>query len=924
MTGKQLFDARLEYPLREVKNPKTKDYVFYFVPKTDEYGLGARDFLDKFYSKHESKEVSSIEELIGFLDAQITSGVEHIREVVIVAHANARGMQLKLLEAASATAHKEFRFVTFESIAILQQDFADGTFAAFKKKRERVIARMTDKSWVTIRACRFGSSEEGLYALFAFFGGRANVYAPRDWQFFGWQPIGPRMRFTRRLEAHEHLVRQRFYPKDIHTDDRKDIVVKFLAHPGRYSETVEIDRSSAPSSDPGYATLVKELDEGRIPDKVREKLAGADHELTPKAFVEILSKRRGWTIHDMTTHDGKELAVDYVIWEEPSTTDVSLKAAAKLGDTPAVNEGVPVQAFYDSDQNDTWRGKLFTLASYTSDPDATPPTDAAQQAALEAMVAELDSGTLAEGSAILTRFDDENQPLLRPATVTRDVAANGKGPWFVTGDEHYQIKLEHPMLDARVQGHMLTVLRHHLTKKAKLAAQYEVMAYLGENPDCPGPELAAYFDTIDTPGLITVIDHLRAPYREVNSYYIHHAQQALARKREYRVWAAEEQAALPNDVVLGDSPYLALSFGERSDFSNLFYRFDFNKQWAEVKMSFPGIPPVTTDLFAIEHSLWKQFRTGPVARDTHDVDAESPAFDLEGARKAEAEGNEKYFQDDKVAFEAAPSDKITCEDLAALIEKWKTLEGKTVEEVEKALTLAMGPKNKSLYQTLKDVKELYGIFRKLKKVTSAKGGLDSISKGWKVRLVEKIPWFAPSAIGVPSAVGVLVRVWGVWGIVSFPLTKMWKKFLVEQQHTLDAWKTTGKIVGVRRYLRELAAWPFSSDYPDNLTITLDPADVVRWYYREQIDIWGMYSTFVWAGDEEMVDGFAEGLALMKDVGPVLVKHAHDAIADGMREMGMDACMSKVLVDAGVLDLVDLHKTLIREVAWHMLDEVPTP
>lgn len=91
--GKDLFEARIEYPLKPT--PKTKDYVFYFVPATDPYGSSARKFLSKFYSTHVGarrvESMSSIEEIIGYLHDQVVAGVEHIREVVIVAHANREG-----------------------------------------------------------------------------------------------------------------------------------------------------------------------------------------------------------------------------------------------------------------------------------------------------------------------------------------------------------------------------------------------------------------------------------------------------------------------------------------------------------------------------------------------------------------------------------------------------------------------------------------------------------------------------------------------------------------------------------------------------------------------------------------------------------------------------------------------------------------
>jgi hypothetical protein len=73
-----------------------------------------------------------------------------------------------------------------------------------------------------------------------FFGGKPNVYAPRQFQFFGSQPILPGMRLDTRLSVHQHLVKQRFLPKDLHTPERKDAVVRALVGPAPFSERFEL------------------------------------------------------------------------------------------------------------------------------------------------------------------------------------------------------------------------------------------------------------------------------------------------------------------------------------------------------------------------------------------------------------------------------------------------------------------------------------------------------------------------------------------------------------------------------------------------------------------------------------------------------------------------------------------------------------
>jgi hypothetical protein len=924
--ARDLFEARTEYRLP--KKAKTKDYIFHFVPAGDPYGGAARKFLSKFYKSHVAKDVSSIEELIGYLDDQVSGGVEHIREVVIVAHANPRGMVLKLVENASATTNAEYRYVTFESLAILQKDFADGKFATFKKNRARVIAHLTDTSWVTVRGCRLGSGPEVMYALYAFFGGRANVWAPRYYQFFGWQRVTKGKRFDSRLDAHAHLVKQRFFPKDLHTDERKDAVVQFLSDPGLYSETVELDASANPTSDEPYMKLIRDLDAGRIPAAVKSKLAEHEHVLSERARVEAIREHGVWKIHDKVKHASVTYAIEYEIWEEVSGGRGVLKAAAQLIQ-PSTGEVMPFQSFYYESENDLFRGKLFTLAGYVENAQANPPFDPAEKAAFEAAITALDGGRLVAGSTdLVALFKAEGLEVTEAATVTHGTAAAGKGPWTVTeGADAYLVKRESSVDGDGGEGHGLSVFKH-LTGAAKRAEQDEIMTWLGNDPDTPGPELAAYLDTIATEDLMAIIDHLRDPYREEHSFYIFHVLHALQRKRDYHTWWAQQMEAMPKNEPLPEAPYLELSRLEYADKDALVYSFRFNEHWAEVKTSFPKLPAFTGDLFAIEHDLWKKFRSGDLDRNAPIVEADSPAADIEEARRLERQNNEKYMKDVKASFEPPPaSTQVTCEEFRALIEKLKTLDGLSLDEIEKQLALEMGPTNKSLWQTFKDLKDLYKVFNMLRTAAAldatALNGLDMISKSLKVRIAEKIPWIAPSAVGTPSVAGIALRVFGLVSLTLIPLTVMWKNFLDEQMRAVAMWKNAGKIAGVRRYLNELWSWTRSANYPDNLVIQIDPNDYENIYFAERDRfIGGPPNHRILFFGEDVKEGLIEGLKLMEEVGPAIVDAAHGAIADVLAGMQFDACMTQVLVDAKLLDLDDLRAQAIRALVSRALDEVP--
>src|SRR5664279_6506903 len=103
-TGKEIFDELEQYPLP--KETGVKDYIFYFVPASDNgFGEAAHSFFDKFYKDkgYVGKDVSSLEEMIGALYAQVSGGVKRIREIVIVAHATPQGLMSPIFAGASAS-----------------------------------------------------------------------------------------------------------------------------------------------------------------------------------------------------------------------------------------------------------------------------------------------------------------------------------------------------------------------------------------------------------------------------------------------------------------------------------------------------------------------------------------------------------------------------------------------------------------------------------------------------------------------------------------------------------------------------------------------------------------------------------------------------------------------------------------------------
>ena len=112
--GKQIFEALVEYPLP--KKAGVRDYIFYLIPPTDIHGKvdgyrrEASHFFDLFYRNYTKKEARSLEDLISALHADVTQdGVQQIREIVIVTHANSLALLFRIL---SDISFKEYKLVT--------------------------------------------------------------------------------------------------------------------------------------------------------------------------------------------------------------------------------------------------------------------------------------------------------------------------------------------------------------------------------------------------------------------------------------------------------------------------------------------------------------------------------------------------------------------------------------------------------------------------------------------------------------------------------------------------------------------------------------------------------------------------------------------------------------------------------------------
>jgi hypothetical protein len=314
--GGQLFTDRVEYPLP--KQTGVRDYVFYLIDDK-KFAEGARKFHAKFYTNHVKADVKSLEAVIASLAAQVDAGITHIREVVIVAHGNPLGLLSPVVSGVTETNLKEFKYITAFALALLQNDLRAGKFQAFQRNRQKVVSHLGDDSWITVRACNFGRSQEAMYALYSFFGGRANVYAPMLYQFFGSPPITFGMRIDNRLHAHEHLVKQHFFPRDVHTLDRKDAIVTALLDPGTFTEPFAIASrpldDTAPDQSKAYQQLIEQLNTRTVSAALTQAFAEHDFTLTPRPKVTVVMWSTNWQVTDEYPHEGTTYEIQYTVYE---------------------------------------------------------------------------------------------------------------------------------------------------------------------------------------------------------------------------------------------------------------------------------------------------------------------------------------------------------------------------------------------------------------------------------------------------------------------------------------------------------------------------------------------------------------------------------------------------------------------------------
>ncbi|NJD06133.1 MAG: hypothetical protein FIA97_06500 [Methylococcaceae bacterium] len=912
--------------------------MFYLVPR-DGYGLSARKFFDRFYPNHVKREADSLEALMAYLAAQVDSGVTHIREVVIVAHGNPLGLLSPIVGGVTATSLREFKYITAFALALLQNDLRAGKFDAFKRQRQKAVSRLQNDSWITIRACNFGRSREAMYALYSFFGGRANVYAPMIYQLFGDPPIMFGMRLENRLRVHEHLVKQHFFPKDVHTPDRKDAVVRAMVDPGRFSEPFPIASRSLDDTQPdqstAYEQIIDQLNAGIIGAALTRALVDHDFVLTAHPRVTVVSKNTEWRITDAYRHEDTTFEIQYTVYERieisgANRQKATLYGAAQLTGKVSGKASLPMQLFLSSEENAMLAGKELTLAAYSEAPDG----GGSNRTRFDAVLQVLRQNAFADAGGtvdIKAELKDSKGIELSAQAVLRQISASGPAGaerivWsIVDGPQRFRILLEHPLTGDGFRAHTITVYDDYADQAQRLREGYLRLAYLGSDPDAPGTELAAYFDRFTIEELVSVLEYLRAPFKPGHGYYLHQVQQALCRRKGFRTWLQQHSPLDPNSVLPND-PYTDLSLSEQDDYRELSYVFDFNQVWAEVKSSNPTTWPLQTDLFD-EEDLAEKLQISDEAINNRtelpEFDPDSPGADVEALRAIERIGFEKFFEADKAVIERLPesSPSLSCAEFAAVVAKWQEVKDLEPEGMQDALEREKLPNGKSYFSVLKDLKTYVKAWFKIVDIKIP--GIDwvGMSKKDLAKLVlKKVPFFARMAS--------LQAILEVEFVFTIPFA-MWMDFVEAQQHMRDVWFTVGRITVIRQWLRRLIDQTYlhENDFPSQIVIDVTTPVGTDVYYLsrykwEQFEEGNVPNNFIPAPDR-FKDGFDGQAQLMDQLGDAILRFADESIGDLLRESDLDACKIEVLRKAGVLDVRQIRALIIREFARQLLDKLPT-
>jgi hypothetical protein len=932
--GEKLFKGLLEYELPA--DGEAGDYVFHFAPVTVGYGLGGLNFFNKFYKKHISNPAGSLEEMVSILIASIANeDASWIREIIIVCHATPYAAGLPLMKTIPAD-RPQFKILTPNSLIQLQKDFLAGRYPDFNKNRKAVVKLLKLSSWVTMRCCNFGQNKNGLYAFYSFFGGLANLYAPRRYQFFGDNPVVQdsvytdpttkkqelttvELRFADPLQVHEHLIRQRFFPNDNHTPDRKIKLITDLMDPEDSSDPFQIAKKQTGASDTdatNYDSVITDLNNRTISEFVKAQFLAANFELTGAATAKVFTPGSRWLIGDTIEFNADMFVVEYRIETEPADASglLTILANAHLTEQYSAQHSIQFQLFMTDEEDRKYKGWLFFLSAYVEDPDA-PAEDETRFAAINIL---LEANQFTNGTPGTFNIKDsfkDDLALTDNATIALFQAGDSLNPriWIIKDTVSYLVKKEDGVSSDGKPAHAFSVYQN-LNDKDLRVFQYKLISStgFGQDPDNPGTELMASLDQIALDDLLDLIDFLRNPYDPDKVVYLHHAQEALQRKKEFLSWYdGQPEQVNAEKYAMVNGGYANLSIREWVDNVQRVYEFNANLFWAEVKSSNPTSTTILQDLFTEE---LLNFDETPDMGFTED----GPFANRSELQKLEAQGLDKYFSNNKNVIDPPSKKQITCEQYKALLAKMKELGTTDPNELLDELKNYKVDEQDPMIEYLTEYKDF-----NILKIT-----WDFLEIGGEV--------LAESEVHIVSHLGEVIEggfgfAFGL-GLAVADVFLMEYHIIQDEEKADEAWERKGKCVAVRQWARELEFLasrksnvftpPITIDY--NVTSSSLEPYYIRRYFEEQLEqaYRGGYSPYVWSPEDYFKNGFDEGWAAIEKAGNEVLSKIGDYVDEALQQGGLDPCMISALHDSGLLDMNKITNAIMGKFAKMVIQKCP--
>ena len=581
--------------------------------------------------------------------------------------------------------------------------------------------------------------------------------------------------------------------------------------------------------------------------------------------------------------------------------------------------------FLSSEENALVAGKELTLAQYAEIPTAEPEDRTQFDAVLQTLKPK--AWTNADKTVdIKAELDKEKGITLREQAVLRQVpATHPEIAWSIVDGKQLFDSARAPLTSDGYAAHTITVYDDYANDDERHRNEYLRLAYLGCDPDTPGPELAAYLDRFSIDDLVSILEYLRSPFKPGYGFYLQHVQQALCRRKGFRTWLQQHSPINPDAVVPND-PYLDLSLSERDDYHALSYVFDFNKVWAEVKSSNPTTWQLQTDLFDEEDLAEKlQIPDEAIIKRTAlpDVYPDSAVSVIEDLRALEKTGFEKFFSADKNVIERVTdsSPSSSCAEFEAIVAKWQAVKDLEPEGMREALEREKLPDGKSYYDVLKGLKTYVKAWFKIADDLKIPG-IDWVvmsKKDLAKLILKKVPFF--------YRIASLQAILEIEFVFTIPFA-MWLDIVEKQQEMRDIWYTVGRITVIRQWLRRLIDLTFrkENDFPSQIVIDVTTSLGTDVYYLsrykwEAFEEGNIPNSFIPAPDR-FKDGFDDQAAAMDRLGDEILRVADESVGDLMRESDLDACKLEVLRKAGVFDIRQIKALVIRELARQLLDKLP--